>query len=305
MVMAGVSVIAVGAPPASKPGASAKTARATSGDFVRFVEDGMGARLETAIARCRDAKGTVVDLVGAVHIADKAYYDTLNQRFKTYDAVLYELVGPPMAERLKSKQPIERGAALSLIGRLQAMMRDSLELEGQLESVDYAAPNFVHADMSVESMQEAQQEKGESFLGLWLAAVQAQLKQKQGDAEAAAKQPGLAKILEILCRQDGATALKRMIGREFDQVEGLVAGVESDGGGTVLIGERNRVALEELARQIAVGKKQIAIFYGAAHLDDMAQRLESQGFQIQSKEWLTAWDLPPEPAEKPQAKARP
>ena len=35
-----------------------------------------------------------VDLVGAVHIADKRYYRDLNRRFKKYDAVLYELVAP-------------------------------------------------------------------------------------------------------------------------------------------------------------------------------------------------------------------
>ena len=36
-----------------------------------------------------------VDLIGAVHIGDIAYYDELNKQFTQYDALLYELVAPP------------------------------------------------------------------------------------------------------------------------------------------------------------------------------------------------------------------
>ncbi len=39
------------------------------------------------------ANGLEVDLIGAIHIADKSYYDTLNESFKGYDALLYEMVG--------------------------------------------------------------------------------------------------------------------------------------------------------------------------------------------------------------------
>jgi hypothetical protein len=40
------------------------------------------------------------------------------------------------------------------------------------------------------------------------------------------------------------------------------------------------------------GKEKVAIFYGAGHLPDMAQRLE-QEFQMSSGRttWLDAWDL--------------
>ena len=36
----------------------------------------------------------VVNLVGAVHVADRPYFDQLNLLFEPYDFVLYELVAP-------------------------------------------------------------------------------------------------------------------------------------------------------------------------------------------------------------------
>jgi hypothetical protein len=76
-------------------------------------------------------------------------------------------------------------------------------------------------------------------------------------------------------------------------VEDIMAGVES-GDGTVLVGERNRVALEVMDKQIAAGKKRLAIFYGAAHLADMEARLLKKGFKRTQTEWLKAWNLPHE-----------
>ena len=118
------------------------------------------------------------------------------------------------------------------------------------------------------------------------------------DAKKDAQQPGLVKLMEILCRKDSATELKRLVGREFDSMESLITGLEADGG-TVLVGERNRVALEVLDGEIARGKRKIAIFYGAAHLPDMQKKLEARGFVRGKSEWLKAWDLPPEPQSPP------
>lgn len=259
-------------------------------NYVVFSENSRGGGLRTGIGQFESSAGVRVDLVGAVHIADKAYYDRLNALFKSYDAVLYELVGPSFKERARDKGQPAAGSRLQWLGALQEMMRKSLALTAQTEGIDYAAANFVHADMNTGQFFGNQAEKGESFLGLWLKALKAQTDvAAQGNR---VDQPGLARILEILCSKDSATELKRLIGREFDQVEKLMAGVEGDGG-TVIIGERNRVALEVLDREIAKGKKKLAIFYGAAHLPDMEQRLVKKGFRKTVTRWLTAWDLPP------------
>lgn len=73
-----------------------------------------------------------------------------------------------------------------------------------------------------------------------------------------------------------------------------MTGMES-GDGTVIVSERNKVALRVLQQQIKAGKQHLAIFYGAAHLPDMEKRLLAMGFTLQKDEWVTAWDLPPPP----------
>ena len=45
-------------------------------------------------------------------------------------------------------------------------------------------------------------------------------------------------------------------------------------------------------REIAGGRKKIAIFYGAAHMPDFAERLQGEfGLMRSDTRWLTAWDL--------------
>jgi hypothetical protein len=145
--------------------------------------------------------------------------------------------------------------------------------------------------MSLEGFFESQDEKKESFIGLWWKAMKAQGSMSGNSRRA---QPGLGRLLELLVQKDSATELKRLIGREFDVVEEVVAGIESEGG-SVIIGERNKHALDVMRQEIKGGKKRLAIFYGAAHLPDMEERLLKQGLKLQKVEWLSAWTLPPEP----------
>lgn len=256
-------------------------------DFIRFVEEDEADSLQTAVAAYERADGVRVELAGAVHIADKAYFDALNERFKKNDAVLYEMVGGPVSERKQRQEKDQDGEAgrLQWVGQLQEMMRKTLELESQLACINYEAPNFVHADMTTERFFQSQGEKQENFLSLWIKAVQA-----QNAAGGARSQPGLVELLRVLMSGDSATEMKRLIGREFDSVERILAGVEAEGG-TTLIGERNRHALEVMDREIQAGKKRLAIFYGAAHLPDMEARLLGRGFKLVKVEHLKAWVL--------------
>ncbi|MCX6847624.1 MAG: hypothetical protein NTY98_01765 [Verrucomicrobia bacterium] len=257
--------------------------------FIQFVEEDESDSLQTAVVSYESPQKVKVDLVGAIHIADKAYFDGLNVRFKGYEAVLYELVGPSFEERGKPEAK-KQAEKLQWVGQLQTMMRDTLKLHGQLEGIDYKAKNFVHADMDMSQFTQTQTEKQESFLSLYLKAAQAQkeVNEKRGVNSDAA---GMVMLLKILTMKDSSTELKRMIAQEFDSVEDIMAGMET-GDGTVLVGERNKVALQVLDKEIAAGKKRIAIFYGAAHLGDMEERLLKQGFKRTKVEWLKAWDLP-------------
>jgi hypothetical protein len=258
-------------------------------NFIRFVEEDESDSLQTAVVSYESPQKVKVDLVGAIHIADKAYFDALNVRFKGYEAVLYELVGPSFEERGKPEAK-KQAEKLQWVGQLQTMMRDTLKLHGQLEGIDYTAKNFVHADMNMSQFTQTQTEKQESFLSLYLKAAQAQkeVNEKRGVNSDAA---GMVMLLKILTMKDSSTELKRMIAQEFDSVEDIMAGMET-GDGTVLVGERNKVALAVMDKEIASGKKRIAIFYGAAHLGNMEERLLKKGFKRTKVEWLKAWDLP-------------
>ena len=258
-------------------------------NFIRFVEEAKSDSLQTAVISYESPQKVKVDLVGAIHIADKTYFDGLNLRFRKYDAVLYELVGPAFEDR-DDPEVKQEAAKLQWVGQLQTMMRDTLKLHGQLEGIDYRAANFVHADMDLSQFSETQTRKQESFFSLYLKAVKAQA-QASEKRSADSKATGIATLLKIFTVKDSSTELKRLLAREFDSVEDIMAGIES-GDGTVLVGERNKVALQVLDQQIAAGKKNLAIFYGAAHLGDMEQRLLQKGCKRTAITWLKAWDLP-------------
>ena len=105
--------------------------------YMRFVPDGDGGSLQTAIVDYKNDAGVNVHLVAAVHIADKAYYDKLNQVFKGYDAVLYEMVKPK-----GSGLPQPNAVPTNAITMVQRMMKDMLGLDFQLDDIDYRAPQL-------------------------------------------------------------------------------------------------------------------------------------------------------------------
>lgn len=243
------------------------------------------------IKRDRQAAGppVTVDLVAAVHIGDAAYYEALNRRFETYDALLYELVAP-------EGTVVERGRGTSNahpLGALQNGMKSMLALEHQLEQIDYTKKNFVHADMSPDQFMQAMKDRNEGFLQMYMRLLGQTLGQ-QSEMAAQGESPDVA-IFAALFAEDRPLRLKKVLAQQLADTEELLT---SFGGeeGSVLISERNKAALKVLKEQLAAGKKRLAIFYGAGHLADMDKRLrEDFGLKPVEITWLTAWDLTPKP----------
>ncbi len=104
-----------------------------------------------------------MDLIGAVHVGTKQYYSDLNQRFRNYDSVLYELVADP--EVNKPNQRAQGG--FNPISGLQTGMKEALELSFQLDEVDYSPANFVHADMSPGEFGEDMKKRNDGFIGMF------------------------------------------------------------------------------------------------------------------------------------------
>lgn len=285
------------AEPVPEAGPEAEAARVSSSkdtedsDFLRFVETGDDAgRLETAVADYRRPDGSVVTLVGAVHIADPSYYDEIERISEKYDAFLYEMVKPDGAD------PAQAGESGSAVSAFQRFLKDVLELEFQLDGIDYGRGNFVHADLDVESFLRMQEERGESVFTLLLRAMLEQFRR-----EAAGDGSGMTgwHLLGALMSPDRARALKLLFAREFDDMEALVSGIEpKTGEGSVLVSARNARAIEVVERELSLGKRRLALFYGAAHMPDLERRLRALGFEQTSIRWLSAWTVGAGPESK-------
>ena len=292
---------AVPTPALAKPPLAEKNqadaAEGTPGEkWVRLVRDKKKKPLamETAIVRYvaddePEAKGKpyrhYVDLVGAVHIGDLAYYRKLNKRFSDYDAVLYELVAPE-----GTMVPKGRGTSNSHpLGVLQNGMKSMLEIEHQLEQVDYTRPNMVHADLSPDEFFKSMTDREEGFTQMYFKMLGASVAQ-QSEQAADGSSPEMD-MMAALFSKDRPRQLKIAMAKQFESMEALMVGLSGPEGST-LITERNNRALDVLEKQLGNGVKRLAIFYGAGHLADMhEQMLNRFGMHPVSVEWLEAWDL--------------
>jgi hypothetical protein len=242
--------------------------------------------MQTAIVRFRGKKGTtyagkIVDLVGVVHIGEKEYYADLNKRLSKYDTVLYELVAPD-GTRIKPEDLKKRRSILS---SMQSGMKDMLNLEYQLALIDYMAENFRHADMTPDEFMEDLERRGDSVWKMVARMMGAGL-------ASSASTGGDAGMLFAMFSEDRSKRMKQAMARQLVDVELVSAGMDDENGDNTLIKGRNVKAFKIMKEELDAGKEKVAVFYGAGHLPDMAERLED-GFDMQAKKttWLDAWDL--------------
>jgi hypothetical protein len=254
-------------------------------EFVRVhkIDKKMQA-LQTASVTYRkpgDDEGVEVTLIGAVHIGEPTYYSRLNQMFKGFDALLYELVADP---EMGLPDPEERG--VSPISSIQVGMKDALELAFQLDEIDYNAENFVHADMTPEEFFTTMETRKEGMLQLLFRSMGAGLAM-----QSSGKSSDIDLISALMANNRGR-ALRRSLAEQMGSMDGQMAAITGEDGKSTLITERNAKAFQVMDREIKDGKKKLGIFYGAGHLKDMHQTLvEDYGMQPVKTEWLDAWDL--------------
>jgi hypothetical protein len=277
-------------------GAAPATQPAVPESFMRYVDDGaQGGSLQTADVEFKNANGVSVHLIGAIHIGEKAYYDSLNREFQNYDAVLYEMVKPKDAP---APGPGDGEKSQSTISQFQRLLKDSLELDFQLDDIDYTAPNFVHADLDKETFEKMQEERGETFEMIFMRMLMKAFTDPPAMNNAAAGDSG-DDLIAILTHPDMERQIKLVLARQLGQIDLSAMGLDGPNG-SVLVTERNKAALKVLSDELTAGKKNIAIFYGAAHMTDMTKRLEAMGFSPTSTRWNAAWDLTIRP-EQPSA----
>jgi hypothetical protein len=308
LFVASCLLAALRAEPVAAPAvAPAPEAEAEIPQFIRVEEKEAATELQTAVVKFTKGEASV-ELVGAIHIADKKYYEALNKRFEGYEAVLYEGIGggkPAAAPAVKDagvdleegeKTLDERVADLDdfiaeaqaekpkanldgLHGAFEAGAR-WLGLSYQMKEIDYRKANFVHADLTLEEFAALQAERKENLVSFML-------KTGMQASKKPVKEPSSIRLLTSIIK-GSKNGLKRelvhTLGAGDDQVAGLA-------GENVIIGDRNAKCLQVLDEQVAGGRKKLCIFYGAAHFPDMEKRLAEDGWKKTGTEWMTAWDI--------------
>lgn len=311
-------------------------------DFIRFCDNGEeGHNLQTAtISYGKPFPLSIfepyvqVDLVSAVHIADKDYFAALQEGLGAYDRVLYEMVAdkdprqtnrnPRTRWRPTRRLPGGRSRKFSFFGLIQRSMAFLLKLDFQLECLDYRKETWYHADLDLETFSTLQLARGESLFTFARDMAVVSLK----TLTRAAMMPGNVDpwrarllwaskalpmpligllVIETVCAPpdapfnkapevkalldlDLSAAIKVILAKQIatDFTEGASLMVEK----SVIIGERNRAAMEELRESFRDGCRRVAIFYGGGHMPDMDRRLrEDFGLVPKKVQWLTAWSI--------------
>lgn len=248
--------------------------------YARAKSPGQPQGLQTALIHLRHPKtGRRVDLVGAVHIADPAYYREVQRLLEQVDTVLYEMVKPRDAK--PGEAPPEETGGLRA---LQAKMATWFGLAFQLDAIAYGRPHFVHADLTVEE-----------FLG---APGSEAVTDKMGGSE------GMLKLVEGLLagvlRGEGPEAqrrqrtLKAMLGQMLGSMGDKMSALLGEEISELLLTKRNEVCVKRLT-ELPEQARSVAIFYGAAHLPDLETRLRALGYERAGARWLTAWDTTLQP----------
>lgn len=268
------------------------------GDFIRVKETDTVAKLQTAVIGY-EKDGKRVHLIGAIHLADRRYYEFLNKHFQDYDVLLFEMVGgeklggpkkPEVAEEaeeaglaedpeLEEVEAEDEENPLGGLKQVYGSMEKALGLVGQGAVIDYMAKNFVHADLTLKEFEALQKERGESLLGFMI---------EMGiNAERPKHEPNTVRLMRgILSGRSDLVKLEMMqtMSEGDKQIDSLA-------GENVIISDRNARCMEVMDKELAAGREKLGIFYGAAHFPDMQKRMEERGFKKVSTKWLTAWQV--------------
>ncbi|MHC4774720.1 MAG: type II secretion system protein GspG [Planctomycetota bacterium] len=175
---------------------------------------------------------------------------------------------------------------------LQAELAKALGLEFQLDALDYDRPHFRNSDMALDQLERALAARGVDF-----APIEGSL--------AGSSLPGrLAVVILRLVRFaddlffEGAIAdgCKVVLIDLFSDEVLLEQSMVQFGHGfmDVIIGERNQVVVDDVKAILASEPEveSIAILYGAAHMPDMARRLNEQlGYRPAGEQWFRAFGV--------------
>ncbi len=254
-------------------------------------------------------------------VADKSKNATPGQRWRP----------PPPKRQQDAAAKGGKRAGKGLVGAIQRFTASTLQLTFQLEQLDYSRNNWWHADLDLEAFRSLQAARGETVValaakmyGASLRAMRAAMGPPAGGESAgeawrrrtrlvqsllpiplfahlvlhgalcAAEAAPLSRspVAHALLNLDVSAGLKLLLAEQMcaENVADSLLGEEATR--SVILGDRNTAAVAALDEALRAGAKRVAIFYGAAHLPDMEQRLLKQyGLRRKETTWLPAWRI--------------
>lgn len=301
-----------------KPGTAPRYTH-SAGGFMRYDGyDDVAGDMEIASREYeKPGTGSRIRLVGVIHIGDLDYYQTLQkEELDTSDVVLFEGV---KFEGLDEEELAKRTPDL---GGLYGAMGQLLGTGFQKDGIDYKAKNFVHCDVTVkegdplfqqvdpDQIRQASQmvqplvmmktmlsaggdaRRTEDALKhgmVTMMSLQMQGLDEKAAAEKAAEQLGGKRGESDPLRKRAEEAMK-----ELKKLGPVLPGMNEGMMQEILV-KRNEYVLDRLGERLAAdgdAKKQtIAVFYGAAHMPGMEERLLEWGYRPVETRWYKAWRM--------------
>jgi hypothetical protein len=287
--------------------------------FIRSQDQEKVASMQTLSEELKpaDGRGPAIWLVGVAHIGTPEYYAALQRRLDTQSVVLFEGID---AAQMKKGMKAHDGKGI------QSQLATALGLVFQLDAIDYTRPHFVNCDLTTADMEKAiaaREEEasaprsGPGGKSSTTDPAAPGAKEKGGDSKLPAKvddatldalmqairgEGDIGKQLNGMVAIMGSTPEMRET-MKLTFIEALAQAGELINAAKavspeiknlieVIMNERNENVIRQVKARlpkVAPGKT-IAIFYGGAHMDELAKRLtEELHYTPGTQVWDTAF----------------
>ena len=265
--------------------------------FIRSQADGLQTLSQEY--KTADGAGPSIWLIGVSHLGTPEYYAALQKRLDAQTAVLFEGVG---GDRMA------QGAKLDNSTGLQSQLAKAIGLVFQLDAIDYHRANFKNSDLTPEALNHAIERRAEAKPSEPAKPTTKEPPAKvdnqtfkqlmgalHGEGEMAAQLGSMVTLMGSTPEMRETTKL--MLVEALSQAGELIEMAKAMSPEIkdlfdVLITERNAEVVRQLDSQVSKLRagQSVAVFYGAAHMDEIARRLTHDlHYTPAAQQWDTAF----------------
>jgi hypothetical protein len=245
--------------------------------WIRVHRDGRtgNGSLDVGVGAFERADGRRVYLVGAVHVAHADTFAAQQALLDSMDLVLWEGVGG------KDKPSAEAMERFDVLFKTQVLLKNILNLDFQLDSIDYHRAFWRNSDVSINELQSELDRRGLSII--------------PNEALFRAVFGALFKIVDpakVPRNEESGRSYRGLIAPLMADPDRVFRQAGAEGLQEVLIQMRNRHVMDDLAAVLNPpdAPRRVAIYYGAGHFPDMVRILtEEMGFKYLGVHWVEAW----------------